>query len=235
MAGLMGGFKLAAGSTGLNLGVSPVGPRSFVGRTHPGGNLVEVVRNLVLPSGERNAEGAVTLGFTPQNAFVLNACRAAERPCSVARRVGSCCFRASRAACRDARAAALGRVVRRDRRVGHGNSAEHADRRATHGTARRRYAPAAERRHLPARAGRARYAFGCPDNLECMRVRKGADVTARSVSGALGAGGMVARFSDLGVWGASGVVCMLCGRCGSSCAALLDRARETKEVTAGTS
>ena len=79
------------------------------------------------------------------------------------------------------------------------------------------------------------YAFGCPDNLECMRVRKGADVTARSVSGALGAGGMVARFSDLGVWGASGVVCMLCGRCGSSCAALLDRARETKEVTAGTS
>ena len=68
-----------------------------------------------------------------------------------------------------------------------------------------------------------------------MRVRKGADVTARSVSGALGAGGMVARFSDLGVWGASGVVCMLCGRCGSSCAALLDRARETKEVTAGTS
>ncbi len=36
------------------------------------------------------------------------------------------------------------------------------------------------------------YAAGCPDELEAMRVREGADLTTRSQSGALGAGGMVA-------------------------------------------
>jgi D-alanyl-D-alanine carboxypeptidase len=47
------------------------------------------------------------------------------------------------------------------------------------------------------------YAFGCDDDLETLGVREGADLTARSVSGVQGAGGMYARFSDLGVWGAS--------------------------------
>jgi len=36
-----------------------------------------------------------------------------------------------------------------------------------------------------------------------LRVREGADLTEWSVANAHGAGGMFARFSDLGVWGAS--------------------------------
>ena len=47
------------------------------------------------------------------------------------------------------------------------------------------------------------YAFGCDEAREAMGVREGADLTDWSVSDAQGAGAMYARFSDLGVWGAS--------------------------------
>jgi D-alanyl-D-alanine carboxypeptidase len=47
------------------------------------------------------------------------------------------------------------------------------------------------------------YAYGCYADLKGMGVREGADLTDRSVSGAQAAGGMYARFSDLGVWGAA--------------------------------
>ena len=47
------------------------------------------------------------------------------------------------------------------------------------------------------------YAFGCGDGIEERGLREGADVTDWSVSWAQAAGAMYARFSDLGVWGAS--------------------------------
>jgi D-alanyl-D-alanine carboxypeptidase len=47
------------------------------------------------------------------------------------------------------------------------------------------------------------YAFECAKELDAIGAAEGDDLTDRSVSGYLGAGGMVARFSDLGVWGAS--------------------------------
>jgi hypothetical protein len=47
---------------------------SSAGRTQAAISSKSSATSYFLP-GRENAEGAVTLGFTPQNAFVLNACR----------------------------------------------------------------------------------------------------------------------------------------------------------------